>query len=203
MEPSGPSWDSHLESDLYCRHGTGRIVGAEEPSCSLLLQMFVEERGGPEASQGSSLSLSPLVCFSLLRLPNSLTCWKTGCLLLLGNRGSHANGRDQSPRFRPGTRRVGREEREHRGVCVQHRGRCRSQAALAYPWPLPGIHLSVEWRVPVCSLSWLLVYTALGTLLRSMGRGRTTCSKDKYSGLRGRHSSLPPACQGLQHSPRV
>lgn len=28
--------------------------------------------------------------------------------------------------------------------------------------PPPGMHLSVEWSVPVCSLSWLLVYTVLG-----------------------------------------
>lgn len=63
MEPSGSSWDSHLEGQTFTADmAQGGTVVAEEPSCSLLLQMFVEERGGPEASQGSSLS-SSLVAF--------------------------------------------------------------------------------------------------------------------------------------------
>lgn len=48
-------------------------------------------------------------------LPGSLACGKTlgalgssGCPLLLGNRGVHANGRDQSPSFRAGQRGEGR-----------------------------------------------------------------------------------------------
>lgn len=53
-----------------------------------------------------------------------------------------------------------REGREGRSVCVHQRGRCPSPGStgspLAYPWPLPGSHLGVEWYVPVCSLSWLL-----------------------------------------------
>lgn len=82
-------------------------------------------------------------------LPGSLACGKTlgalgsfGCPLLLGNRGVHANGRDQSPRAALGT-------------------------------PPPGVHLSVEWYVPVCSLSWLLVYT-VSVHAQSVVRGRTS-----------------------------
>lgn len=55
-------------------------------------------------------------------------------------------------------------------------GGAHPQAALGVHWPTLGHCLGVTWmlNVPVCSLSWLLVYTVFGTLLRSMGRGRTT-----------------------------
>lgn len=45
------------------------------------------------------------------------------------------------------------------------------QAALGTP--PPGVHLSVEWYVPVCSLSWLLVYT-VSVHAQSVVRGRTS-----------------------------
>lgn len=157
--------------------------------------MFVEERGGPEASQGSSLSPSPspgllFPAEASKRVPSAARDRRQPC-----------QWQRPKPQIQAGHWESRQRESTEESVFSREGGACRSPGSTGLPLATAWIHLSVEWRVPVCSLSWLLVYTALGTLLRSMGRGRTMCSKDKYSGRRGRYSPLPSACQGLQHSP--
>lgn len=61
MEPSGPSRDGPLEGQTSADMVQWGLV-EEEPSCSLLLQMSVEEGGGPETPQGSSVFPTP-ICF--------------------------------------------------------------------------------------------------------------------------------------------
>lgn len=108
---------------------------AEDTGCSLLLQMFVEERGGPEASQGSSLSPSPGLLFPAEASKQS-SLLEDGCLLLLGTGGSHANGRDQSPRFRE----IQRESTEE-SMFSREGGACRSPGSTGLP---------LAWDSPEC-----------------------------------------------------
>lgn len=51
MEPSGPSRDGPLEGQTSADMVQWGLV-EEEPSCSLVLQMSVEEGGGPETPPG-------------------------------------------------------------------------------------------------------------------------------------------------------
>lgn len=59
MEPSGPSRDGPLKGQPFT---ADMAVVEGEPSCSLVLQMSVEEREGPETPQG--LQFPPLLQFA-------------------------------------------------------------------------------------------------------------------------------------------
>lgn len=119
---------------------------------------------GLETSQGSLISPTLPGLLGTAELPGLLACWETlgalgsfCCPLLLGNRGIHANGRDQSPSFRPGTRGVGGPVgRGRMPVPGQLSGPHWPPLGLGFTWVLSGMFLCVPWAGSWCTWPWYL-----------------------------------------------
>lgn len=153
MQPSRPSQGG--------QHG-GTVLGGGGSSSSLPGCRCRWRKEGLETSQGSLISptLPGLLGTAELPGPSSLL-GDSGCLgqLLLPSAArepGHPRQRQRpKPQFQARHQRSGRASGQREDACP----RAALGTPLAYPWP--GIHLGVEWYVPVCTLGWLLVYLAL------------------------------------------